>query len=677
MSKKKQPQQQQQQQQQPHNEEEEEEDDHDFFADIQKDLNHMNVSSPTMAGATKKKKPTMHQPSPSPSFSSDILLPNSQLPFVGRQSELQTLHQAVQRISLDWMENPSEVLLVNGSQGVGKTTFVHQAAQQGPFWKVLVVRGTCEENTAATQPFAALTEVLNDLATQLLPQKAVWKPRLEEALGGEGPLVATIVPSLCPLLQCSPMEKRLLLQFDANTPKRSTRLGIAIRDLLHAISEYQPLVMIVDNLHWADPDSLRIWQDLLTHKSFLNVLFVGIHDIDVLSSPSSGWQAPFLAFYKAIEEEHTHLRQLLISPLTKAELQSALSQLFPYRDEDVPDLVDLVSALTKGNPLWVCQLLKFWNESHHITYQSDPIKSSNWVWNRKRLKKEIKRCIEEGLTTYQDVEGIIRARLNALPRKIQFAILIFARMRLTQFRIPLQKPEDGDQLYKVFVAAVFHKAAKEKQDPIGSSDELVKMALKACTLGILKRNPHTQDTMSFTNDLMRKCATTIVSEYYEKLKKEQDQEQQSLKIGLYIGTELSRLSIVATRSSKKATTVSETAAVTADAAERTASVDAEHQRERYKLLAADVLYQCKQVLDVSDKVALAKINVEAAEIAMAKSAFQSAIVYLERAVEVSDVTSRWLPTQYDVTLRTIIIISMISSYRLDRQLLPMESFKSA
>ena len=629
-------------------------DDKDFFADIQKDLNHMNLSSPTGTTA-KKKKPTIHQPSPSPS-SSDILLPNSQLPFVGRQSEIQALHEAVQRISLDWMENPSEVLLVNGSQGVGKTTFVNQAAQQGPFWKVLVVRGACEENATATQPFASLTEILNDLATQLLPQKPVWKPRLEEALGGEGPLVATIVPALCPLLQCSPMEKRILLQFDTNTPKRSTRLGIAIRDLLQAVSEYQPLVMIVDNLHWADPDSLRIWQDLLTSKSLLNVLFVGVHDVDVLSSASSLSQAPFLAFYKAIEE-NAQLHQVLISPLTKAELQLVLSQLFPYRDEDVPDLVDLVSALTKGNPLWVCQLLKFWNESHLISYQSDPIKSSNWVWNRKRLKKEIKKCIDDGLTTYQSVEGIIRARLSTMPRKIQFVVLIFARMRLTQFPLPLQKPEDAaqpDQLYKVFVAAAYHKAAKEKQDPIGSSDELVKMAIKASTFGILKRNPQSEDTMSFTNDLIRTCASTIVSEYYEKMKKEQDQEQQSLKIGLYIGTELSRLSVVATRSSKKA---SETAPVTTDAAERKASLAAEQQRERYKLLAADILYQCKPAMDASDKIALTKISIEAAEIAIAKSAFQSAIVYLERAIEVSDVKSRWLPTQYDVTLRTFLFLA--------------------
>jgi hypothetical protein len=46
-------------------------------------------------------------------------------------------------------------------------------------------------------------------------------------------------------------------------------------------------------------------------------------------------------------------------------------------------------------------------------------------------------------------------------------------------------------------------------------------------------------------------------------------------------------------------------------------------------------------MDASEKVKLVKINLEAAEIAIAQSAFHAAIIYLERAVAASDVSSRW------------------------------------
>jgi hypothetical protein len=263
------------------------------------------------------------------------------------------------------------------------------------------------------------------------------------------------------------------------------------------------------------------------------------------------------------------------------------------------------------------------------------------------------------LNTYDGVNGIIQARLQALPRKIQFVVLVLAKMQLTQFQLSVPSSDGGappDQFYKVFVAAAFHKSGKKEQDPITSAEDLVKMAQKACHCGILKRNPQSPGIISFTNDLIRKCAASIVSDYYEKPKKEKDMQQQALKIELYIATELSRLSAAAARMSKRVSTTATTPG-SIDISERKALETAEQQRERYKFLAVDLLHHCQDAMDASEKVKLVKINLEAAEIAIAQSAFHAAIIYLERAVAASDVSSRWQPTQYDVTIRTFLFLA--------------------
>lgn len=548
-------------------------------------------------------------------------IPQGKLPFRGRHGELTSLYKAMERISLEWMENPSEVVWVSGPRGVGKTTLVEHAMTSEGFAKAMVCRGLCEQHSTAAQPFSALSECLSHLCIQLLKNnstngqtKAMWKNRLEEALGGEGPLVCSICPPLSQLLECAPMERRLLMTFDTNALQRLNRLTFAVRDLLQAVSEVLPLCMVVDNIHFADADSLQLMEELLSTKPLQNFLLIGIYDTKV-SSPALAEMKKSLT-----EDANTKTNEIRLQGFTSDELKDVIIQLFldNHNDSDAMEIADIVFALTKGNPLWVVQLLKLWQEQKLIT-----LENMKWECNRKKIKKEVKQWRDDGLECYKSCEGVIQARIKLLPKKIQFAVIIMAKLKLTHFRI------DDPQFYRVLIAANYRKAAKTDKDPITSQGELEKMIQKACQYGIIQKR-NRPGWFKFLNDVVRECAASLPSPYEIIAKKGKPNEVS--KLDLYIGTELSNMA------SEPGSTSPE-------------------QRDRYKLLAVEVLKNGTAAMEEAEKAKYAKLNLEAAEIAMCKTAFQTAIVYLERAVTAVDHRVRWQPQQYDVTLRIFLFLA--------------------
>jgi predicted ATPase len=657
--------------------------------------------------------------------SRQVLLPNNHMPFVGRQHELETLTKCVERITLEWMENPSEVVWLSGKKGVGKTTLVQHASdtsssisgvatsQNNGFAKSFVCRGTCEQYHTAAQPFQALSDCLNDLCLQLLKtqtSRQIWKARLEDALGGEGPLVGTICPILChQLLECAPMDRRALQVFDANTPQRINRLAFAVRDLLLAVSEHHPIVMMVDQIQFADPDSLTLLKDLLSTKPLQNFLLIGIYDSSLVNDKNdttTGTNShPLVAVKELLAADPlTRTTELRLQGFSSDDVTQVLYQTLltsqgssEEEEDDLAELSALVFVLTKGNPLWIVQLLRLWNDQKLITTTKDTV-DGKWTWSRKKIKKEVKRWREEGLECSKSLQGVIQARLELLPKKIQFVVMILGKLKLTSIRLhddvgtgtttnssssSSSSSSISSHFYRVFVAAAYRKIKKGETDPIASQAELEKMVLKACAWGVLKKL-HRAGFYKFANDLIRECAATLTSPYDDATKdKKGSGNGNPLKIQLYMGTELSALSMEATKRISAAASTTAAAASAAAAAMNpptsptpggggpaaaaaanspnrppsAALVAAAQQRERYKFLAVEQLHTVHAAMDDAEKGKLAKINLEAAEIAISKTAFQTAIVYLERGIAAVDHTMRWEQRYYDVTLRTFLFLA--------------------
>ncbi len=203
--------------------------------------------------------------------------------FVGRDDELALLESAFERA------RSGEVISVHlrGPSGVGKTTLIDRFAERlrAEHAEVVVLGGRCYERESV--PYKALDGVADELAqhmrglpkeqaAELVPRNAALLPRLFPSLGRVEVLARAPVPAQLR----DPHELRA----------QSFR---ALRDLLALLTERAPLVMVIDDLQWADADSLRLMAELLRPPDAPPLLLIMVERVADAADPAEAlpWEA--------------------------------------------------------------------------------------------------------------------------------------------------------------------------------------------------------------------------------------------------------------------------------------------------------------------------------------------------------------------------------------------------
>ncbi len=186
------------------------------------------------------------------------------VPFVGRLPELRQLGEA-----FGAARSGAVSVLVLGESGVGKTALVRHfldsiGAQRadGP----VVLEGRCFERESV--PYKALDGVVDELARWL-----GRRPRAEvdALLPRQAPLVAQVFPTLrrVEAIADAPRSGDVLDPLELRA-----RVFSGLRALLERIAAASPLVIVVDDLQWADADSLLLLHELLRAPPPRGLLFV-------------------------------------------------------------------------------------------------------------------------------------------------------------------------------------------------------------------------------------------------------------------------------------------------------------------------------------------------------------------------------------------------------------------
>ena len=160
-------------------------------------------------------------------------------PLVGRAAEIGSLEQALTR----FQRQGFTALEISGEPGIGKTRLLAELARAADQRGHLVLSGAASE-LEADLPFCVFVDALDEYVHGLPPH------RLEE-LGSEARAgLAHVLPSLAPLSPEAPQAER-------------HRVHGAVRALLEQLADRTPLVLVLDDLHWADSGSLELLGALL------------------------------------------------------------------------------------------------------------------------------------------------------------------------------------------------------------------------------------------------------------------------------------------------------------------------------------------------------------------------------------------------------------------------------
>ena len=179
-------------------------------------------------------------------------------PFVGREAELEVLAAAWDRAA----GGARHLVVVTGEAGIGKSRLTSEAARRVATEGGRVLFGRCDRE--AIVPYQPVVEAL-DAYVAATPSDEL--PPLDDESLAE---LAAVLPSLA-----APRR--------AVAPDGRARLFGAVTDLVAAAAKERPLLVVLDDLQWADDDTLLLLRHLLRRAGHAPVLVVAIsrdHDLD-------------------------------------------------------------------------------------------------------------------------------------------------------------------------------------------------------------------------------------------------------------------------------------------------------------------------------------------------------------------------------------------------------------
>jgi DNA-binding CsgD family transcriptional regulator len=255
--------------------------------------------------------------------------------FVGRETELGQLQGAFDGARV----GQGALAMVVGEPGMGKTALCEQVAAYVAAQRGRTLIGHCyEPATGASLPYLPFVEALHSYIRTREPEK------LQTELGGDAAEIARLVP-----------EVHERLQIDRRGPgsdpeQERWRLLQAVSEVLHRIALVGPLLLVLEDLHWADQGSLDLLLHVARNLAASRLLVVGTYrDVEVDSAhPLS----TTLAELRRVREvPRLHLRGL-----STEETQRMLSIVADRAVQ--PRLAETVQRQTEGNPLFIQEILR-------------------------------------------------------------------------------------------------------------------------------------------------------------------------------------------------------------------------------------------------------------------------------------------------------------------------------
>jgi predicted ATPase len=354
----------------------------------------------------------------------------AQSSFIGRKTELQRLEESLKRAEGGQLQ----VIFIAGEAGAGKTALVEEFCrlQEDVDPKLITAIGQCNAQTGAGDPYLPFRQILTFLTTDPEERKsagAITKAKnttrlkefvrvSSETLIKVGPdLIAIFVPVAGLLTRIateaafsSGLLHKLTEQEGKKTGSEPVKLNPALdqekifeqyASVLRVLSKDHTLILVLDDLQWADSGSLNLLFHLARELKDSRILLLGTYRPDDVALGRDGARHPFESILNELKRYYGDI----VLDLSRADPDEGRAFSNELIDSE-PNHLDAVFrealfAHTDGHPLFTVELLRNLRERGNLVKDKDGcwVLGSTLDWE----------------TLPARVEGVIGERIARLP----------------------------------------------------------------------------------------------------------------------------------------------------------------------------------------------------------------------------------------------------------------------
>ncbi len=258
-----------------------------------------------------------------------VELPSSKI--VGRNKQLDELRNCLRKT----FANQRQVVFIAGETGIGKTTLVDEFVRQtaAAFPGMRIARGQCVEGYGGKEAYYPMLEAVGQLC------RGCGGDTVVQALSAQAPTWLVQFPALVTNQQREVLQQEIV----GATRERMLR---EIAEILETITSDQPLLLVLEDLHWVDPSTVDLISTLARRRSPGKLMLLGTYRL-----AEHPW--------KAVKQDllvHRLCRKIALPPLTEAEVAEYLAIESP--GGAVPEgLAALIYRHSEGNPLFMVAAL--------------------------------------------------------------------------------------------------------------------------------------------------------------------------------------------------------------------------------------------------------------------------------------------------------------------------------
>ncbi|GBF50910.1 stage II sporulation protein E [Leptospira ryugenii] len=332
-------------------------------------------------------------------FSEEFRIPQK---LYGREDELKQLLQTFNRVGL---EGTTEVVLIGGYSGVGKSSLVKEVQKPITALRGYFLSGKYDQYNRS-EPFSAILQVFSSLVRMILTEPpesiARWKERIISALGSNGKVITDILPDLVHIIG----EQKSVAEMGAS--ENANRFYAVFLDFIRVFADREhPLAIFLDDMQWADSASLQLLRTLLDDRT-TGSLFIMLAYRDNETDANH----PFTILIEDIKKESGSLPNINLKPLNIDHIAELLSDSLYTSRENVRELAELLASKTGGNPFFITELLKQLIRQDLIRFDSTAGEEGQgaWVWELSKIKDA---------AISDNVVELLLERMRSLPKENQ------------------------------------------------------------------------------------------------------------------------------------------------------------------------------------------------------------------------------------------------------------------